>query len=123
MHAQVYCAAKAGLVTFVRGAAEPLSQKNIRLLGLCPGLISTTLVGLSLTQFAPVQDVSSIANLSMAAPDYMCMLKGAVYRSFICRNLSPYCSWLLEGERAIIAKPVPITPCWTCRVAAGHRPG
>ncbi|KAK9815994.1 hypothetical protein WJX74_003704 [Apatococcus lobatus] len=39
----VYCAAKAGLVTFVRSAAEPLSEKNIRLLGLCPGLISTAL--------------------------------------------------------------------------------
>ena len=42
---QVYCAAKAGLAHFVRSAAEPLQQKNIRLVGLCPGLISTTLVG------------------------------------------------------------------------------
>ena len=70
MHAQVYCAAKAGLVTFVRGAAEPLSQKNIRLLGLCPGLISTTLVGSSTDQIAAVQNVSSSARLSMATSDY-----------------------------------------------------
>lgn len=46
MWPQVYCAAKAGLAQFVRAAAEPLHQKNIRLVGLCPGLVSTTLVSL-----------------------------------------------------------------------------
>ena len=44
LDAQVYSAAKGGIVNFVRAFAKPLEKRNIRLLALCPQFISTALV-------------------------------------------------------------------------------
>ena len=64
---QVYSAAKAGLVNFVRAFAEPLSRRNIRLLAFCPQFISTALVKqiscLLLTVFLCFVYIKQIARL------------------------------------------------------------